>query len=288
MSTDDDWEKWGQRDPYFGVITLDRFRMAKLDETARTEFFETGRWHVEYVWTLCRRYVDAGFAPRTVLDFGCGVGRMLMHFARDVEQVVGVDISSSMLKEARRNCEVFGAGNVAFAASIQELPAGMTQFDLVHSVIVLQHLDPERGLQVFAQLLAAIAPGGIGAIQVTHAKMVHASNLGVSPVTRPVPESVRNLTSGVRKRRLLAKWFERGAARPRAEGLPGADDTLPVARPPEGADPEMQMNSYNLNQLFFLLQRAGVPRFHSEFTDHGGELGVFLFFQKPREPGTLG
>ena len=35
-----------------------------------------------------------------------------------------------------------------------------------------------------------------------------------------------------------------------------------------------------MNELLFLMQKAGVWRFHTEFTDHGGELGVFVFFQK--------
>ena len=47
------------------------------------------------------------------------------------------------------------------------------------------------------------------------------------------------------------------------------------------ADPEMQMNPYQLSELAFLLQSAGIPGFQAQFTDHGGELGVFLFFKKP-------
>ena len=46
-------------------------------------------------------------------------------------------------------------------------------------------------------------------------------------------------------------------------------------------DPEMQMNYYNVSELMFIMQRAGVQRYHAEFSDHGGALGVFLFFHKP-------
>ena len=41
------------------------------------------------------------------------------------------------------------------------------------------------------------------------------------------------------------------------------------------------MNPYSLSELAFMLQSAGVTQFHTAFTDHGGELGVFLFFGKP-------
>ena len=49
------------------------------------------------------------------------------------------------------------------------------------------------------------------------------------------------------------------------------------------SDPEMQMNPYNLGEILFSLQSLGVQRFYADFTNHGGELGVFLFFQKPSD-----
>ncbi|MEM7457406.1 MAG: hypothetical protein AAF456_23935 [Planctomycetota bacterium] len=56
-----------------------------------------------------------------------------------------------------------------------------------------------------------------------------------------------------------------------------------VAEPtvPYQADPEMQMNTYRLNELFFMLQSIGIQDIYTQFTDHGGELGVYLYFQKP-------
>jgi hypothetical protein len=32
------------------------------------------------------------------------------------------------------------------------------------------------------------------------------------------------------------------------------------------------------------MQRQGVEQFHVEFSDHGGEFGVFLFFAVPSSP----
>ncbi len=40
----------------------------------------------------------------------------------------------------------------------------------------------------------------------------------------------------------------------------------------------MQMNSYGINEILFSMQCLGIPRSHIEFTNHGGELGIFLFF----------
>jgi hypothetical protein len=41
----------------------------------------------------------------------------------------------------------------------------------------------------------------------------------------------------------------------------------------------MQMNFYNLSELFFILHQAGVQQIHTDITDHGGALGAFLFFR---------
>ena len=48
-----------------------------------------------------------------------------------------------------------------------------------------------------------------------------------------------------------------------------------------GTDPEIQMNVYNINPILFAMQSAGVREFYTDFTDHGGELGIFLFFKMP-------
>ena len=243
MSTDAEWEKWGRQDPYFGVITNPKFRGRNLDEAARSEFFESGRWHAQYVLAACQRTIDPAFAPQRVLDFGCGVGRLLIPFAAQAREVVGVDVSISMLQEARRNCDRDAVHNVTLLRGDDELSALDGQFDLVHSAIVFQHIEPERGRVIFARLVDRLAPGGVGAIQVTYAKARHAVTWGWPPP-------------------------------------PEAPPVLAVPTPP-GQDPAMQMNSYRLNDLLFALQQAGIQRFSTEFTDHGGELGVFLFFQKP-------
>lgn len=55
----------------------------------------------------------------------------------------------------------------------------------------------------------------------------------------------------------------------------------PTGHEPRKRDPVMQMNPYNVNERFFQLQSAGIDNVHVEFTDHGGELGVFLYFRRP-------
>ena len=260
MSTDVEWEKWGARDPYFGVITDPRFRSANLTPEARQAFFDGGRHHVLGVLDNCRRRLIPDFAPKRILDFGCGVGRLVIPFAETCAEVVGVDVSASMLAEARRNCDEYGVAGVQLLPSDDALSSLQGTFDLVHSALVFQHIEVKRGRALFARLLDCIAPGGIGAIQITYAKAYHPDTFGQPPAPPPAPAPG--------KRSPFRKMVRR-------------EDSATARAESPGDDPQMLMNPYNLTELAFMLQRAGVPRFHAEFTNDGGELGVYLYFQRP-------
>jgi 2-polyprenyl-3-methyl-5-hydroxy-6-metoxy-1,4-benzoquinol methylase len=253
-NTDQEWEQWGRQDPYFAVITHPKFRSAALDDSARNEFFSSGRSHVDYVLAVAARQVRADFPRRRALDFGCGVGRVTLAMAAHFNEVVGVDVSPSMLEEAARNAYRAGIGNITWVLSDDTLSRVEGQFDLVHTAITLQHIEIPRGRILFKRLVEMVAPGGIGAIQVTYAKASHAATFGQAP-SMAVPSQVEPTTH----RNPLARALRKA--------LPSAD-------------PEMQMNAYSLGELAFILQSCDVASFHGEFTDHGGELGVFLYFQK--------
>ena len=241
MCTDAAWEEWGRRDPYFGVITDPRFRRSEFNERSKGEFFESGESHVRLIVATIRKYIDPSFAPKTILEFGCGVGRLLVPFAAVAESVVGLDVSPSMLLEAGRNCDERQLNNVRLMPSDDDLSSLTGTFDLVHSFIVFQHIPVRRGRALFGRLLRHIRPGGVGALHLTYSKAQFAPTHGIAPQATSSP-----------------------AIKPQ----PTAD----------GADPEIQMNPYNLNEILFLMQGGGVERFHVEFSDHGGELGVYLFF----------
>ncbi len=49
MGTDEDWERWGRTDPYFGVLTDERFRAGNLDTTTKAAFYDSGARDIEAV-----------------------------------------------------------------------------------------------------------------------------------------------------------------------------------------------------------------------------------------------
>lgn len=166
MGTDRDWERWGAVNPYFGVCSDGKFQADSLTSESRDEFFASGEAHVARTWQDIEHLFNAKFSPGSALDFGCGVGRLVIPFARRVERVVGIDISPSMLAEAKRNCSAAGIRGVEFVESDDSLSRVRDVFDLVHSHIVLQHIPWKRGRNILHSLAAQVAPGGVLAVQV--------------------------------------------------------------------------------------------------------------------------
>jgi SAM-dependent methyltransferase len=263
--TDAAWKAWGERDPYFGVITDERFRRDRLTPQVLETFFRSGEAHVRHVMSTLRQHVQPGFKPRRVLDFGCGVGRLLPAFSALGAEVVGVDIAEAMLDEARRNCERLRTGPVQLVLSDDELSRVEGHFDLVHTAIVLQHIEPRRGLRLIERLVGLLAPGGTAALHLTYAKTVHAANYGAPPAPAPAPPPAE------------PPLWQRLLVQAKAVPVPPPGPS-PV---PGSGDPEMQMNPYPLNDVLFVVQQRGARRLHLEFSDHGGELGATLFFAVP-------
>lgn len=97
-----------------------------------------------------------------VLDVGCGVGRWSGWLAARGARVMGVDLSSTMIAEARQRTHRAGlCGRCRFAVQdLAELDAG-GPYDLVLAVTVLQHvLDEERLRAGLRRMVAHLAPRG--------------------------------------------------------------------------------------------------------------------------------
>jgi SAM-dependent methyltransferase len=243
-SSDVAWEKFGSTDPYYGVLTEDRYR-GDLDDEARAEFFASGEQHVETMFETIRRTVHPGFAPTRAMDFGCGVGRVAIPLAERCAEEIGVDISPSMLAEARENAR--GLSNVAFAVSDDDLTAVGGRLDFVHSFIVFQHMPVGAGMSVLTAMLRLLDPGGVGALHFTYAR-----DIGV--LHRVALKAVHT--------------------------VPGMSMLLNFAQRRPLRTPLMQMNDYDLGDIAAALQRAGCSSMHVELTDHYGHMGAFVYFRK--------
>jgi 2-polyprenyl-3-methyl-5-hydroxy-6-metoxy-1,4-benzoquinol methylase len=243
------WERFGQLDPYYGVYSTDEFRQENLDDDARERFFASGRGDVERALTLARRAAGPGFAPASVLDHGCGVGRLVVNFASEAERVVGVDVSPSMLAEARRNCEQRGLDHVEFVPA-ERLGSLAPEFDLVHSFIVLQHIPTSVGVPIIETLARLVRPGGVGVLHL--------------PVAAPD------------RRTRLHTWVTRS--------IPFAYNVANLLRRRPWAYPHMQMNVYDVNAVAVRLMGLGYERVTLELhppSDGAAYASATLVFVRP-------
>jgi len=246
------WEALGRNDPYYGVLTEDRYRSGKLDAMARVAFLDSGRVHM----TGLLRRVEALVGPVArgkALDFGCGVGRLALPLTKDCgfAAVTGMDISESMLVEARLNAARESLSNLEFALSDDRLSRLSGGFNFVHSYIVLQHIPVVRGEALVRALIAQVLPDGVVALQLPFFRKVGA---------------LRGLVSYLRVRVMP---------------LHIATNIL-KGRP--WNEPPMQMNCYDMNSLLRIFRDSGLPQVTAEFMDDGSNICVYLIARRPALP----
>lgn len=247
-NTDLDWEKIGETDPYFGVLTNDIFKKTVLTEEAKNVFFLSGELYVREVMKIIKEKIDENFNPREAIDFGCGVGRIAIPLSKYCEIVYCVDVSSGMLQESLKNCDSSDVTNVEFVLSNGKSVGVNHAVDLIHSFIVFQHIPVDRGMKIFVDLLNHLRDGGVGVVHFTYYQRASAAK--------------QFLQKFVGQSRFMSTLWNIAKRRPLSY-------------------PIFEMNIYNLNKIMKCLHDFGCHNIHVSFSEHGNNyLGILLFFQK--------
>lgn len=95
-----------------------------------------------------------GIAPARVLDAGCGPGAMSRYWREKGSDVTALDLSATMLDEARRQ----HSASRYVAGDIEAMPLDDAQFSLVWSNLAVQWCDDLH--QAISELYRATQPGG--------------------------------------------------------------------------------------------------------------------------------
>jgi ubiquinone/menaquinone biosynthesis C-methylase UbiE len=124
-------------------------------------------YFIEGGWTTLRVFEEtlAKFGRsidsfRTVLDFGCGCGRVTraLHHRTPGIELYGTDVDSEAIDWLKRNC-----GKVAHFsanAAMPPLPMADSFFDLIYGISVFTHLPEEMQVAWLAELNRVTKPGG--------------------------------------------------------------------------------------------------------------------------------
>jgi len=115
-------------------------------------------------WQLLRSYgqklgVPLGVGSR-ILDFGCGWGRMVRLWLRDLrsEDVWGADVGRDMLAHCRRD---FASGQFELVAATPPTSLPRGSFDLIYAYSVFSHLNEAVANAWVEELAALLRPRGL-------------------------------------------------------------------------------------------------------------------------------
>ena len=158
------WTQLGKQSAHWSVLTWPEFLEAEIDES---RFFRTG----EHDFIVLSRFFERSSLTMpfndSVLELGCGVGRVTKQLATHFRAVTAVDISEPHLSLATKYMEASGLENVRFVqlkrpADIDEI----SQVGLFYSIIVLQHNPPPVAFDLLRRCLLRVRPGGFSFFQI--------------------------------------------------------------------------------------------------------------------------
>ena len=157
-----DWDERARADAMHFVAS------GRLDWDERS-FSEDGRRSVDALISADLERICAGKDPAemSMLEIGCGLGRMTEHLASVFGEVHGVDVSGEMIAGARERLR--GHGNVSLHETNGIDLGGLEDryFDFAFSFIVFQHVPAkEVVISNLREVHRTLKPGGVFKFQV--------------------------------------------------------------------------------------------------------------------------
>jgi SAM-dependent methyltransferase len=199
-ASNQEWRHWGEQDPFWGVATWSGRERGGENAWTAEEFYELGRSD----WQDFSKHLEAFGVPAhdTILEIGCGAGRLTKHLASDYGRVIGVDVSPGMLETARKHIEDpridFRLGNGL------ALPVQAGSVDVVFSTHVFQHFDSLAiARDNFTQIARALRPGGV---MLVHLPLYRLPPSALQPLMETMQGALRRLQAArarARRRRAV-------------------------------------------------------------------------------------
>jgi SAM-dependent methyltransferase len=159
------WEHLGNEKAHYSVLTYDDFLPKNLNGSIEA-FWNSGVWEASQVMRTLGELGAKQLEEKVCVEYGCGVGRVTVNFAKSFGRVHGYDISRNHLAYARARATEVGAGNIEFHECANDFRIAIEPCDFFYSLIVLQHNPPPIIVEVLRLAMRALKPGGIAIFQV--------------------------------------------------------------------------------------------------------------------------
>jgi SAM-dependent methyltransferase len=179
-----DWDRRARENARHFVVT-------GQETWSDEEFYESGELTLKEEILDDLTNICQGKDPKQVrvLEIGCGAGRVTRAFARFFGEVYAVDISTEMVRQARRtvsgfpNAHVF-RNNGKDLACLYRRPwwnlrrAARLEFDFAFSFMVFQHIPSRRIVENYVrEVHSLLRPGGLFKFQVQGCEHVESEPL---------------------------------------------------------------------------------------------------------------
>jgi SAM-dependent methyltransferase len=152
------WEEIARQDPMWAILA---YPEGKYGHWSEERFFRTGVERVDQFLTHAAA-LSRPLGREAALDFGSGLGRLTRALAARFDHVIGVDISETMVENARElNVRVTNCSFVCNARADLRMFEDAS-FDLVVSDVVLQHVPDRNAAEAYlAEFVRVLRPGGL-------------------------------------------------------------------------------------------------------------------------------
>ena len=210
------WERLGEEDPMWAILSVPDLKGGKWDPQA---FFATGIADVETMFANARD-LRIDIRREAAFDFGCGIGRLSQALAPHFRSVVGVDVSESMLRQARqlnRHPDVCRY-HLNTKTDLREFSDESIDFCVTY--LVLQHMKSRYAQAYLKEFCRLLRAGGVLLFQIP-------TRLRLNGPPRPVAE-------------------------------PTVDDETETASAPASAEPVIEMHETPLSTVARLLNDNGL------------------------------
>jgi SAM-dependent methyltransferase len=172
------WEEKARENPLFAVMTTPNYTNSDSKEFTQEEldyFFEKGRRVYAKIVKPRLGLIETGVADPLLVEYGCGMGRILKAAVEDGKRVGGIDISATMIEHCR-NFVPASIDNLYVLDSANRSQMPKESADLVFSFAVLKHIP---SLKVYYaaldEIMRVMKPGAPLLLNVNCQDFIHGS-----------------------------------------------------------------------------------------------------------------